>query len=134
MPQFLAYASGYDKVTEPDMCRCIPSAGVLAALILLAASAVGADQNRPTLENPEAAAKTEAEMKPYAELVEHTDAVIEMVPIRGGEYVMGSPESEADRNDDEARGKRIGAERTEPIRFDADRRLRCTRWWLGQRR
>ena len=42
-----------------------------------------------------------AEMKPYTELIEHTDGTIEMVPIPGGEYMMGSPASEADRKDDE---------------------------------
>ena len=46
-------------------------------------------------------AKTEAEMKPYAELIEHTDAKIEMVPIQGGTFTMGSPEDEPGRSDDE---------------------------------
>ena len=45
----------------------------------------------------DAEAKTAAEMKPYAELVEHTDAKIEMVPIRGGKFLMGSPDSEKGR-------------------------------------
>jgi formylglycine-generating enzyme required for sulfatase activity len=46
-------------------------------------------------ENSEATA--EAEMKPYKELVEHSDAKIEMLPIPGGEFLMGSPESEPGR-------------------------------------
>ena len=50
---------------------------------------------------PDAVATTEAEMKPYAEPLEHTELAIEMVPIPGGTLLMGSPESEADRNDDE---------------------------------
>ena len=50
---------------------------------------------------PDAVAGSEAEMKPYAEIIEHTDVVIEMLPIPGGEFTMGSPDSEADRNDDE---------------------------------
>ena len=49
----------------------------------------------------EAVANSEADMKPYAEPIEHTDLEIEMVPIRGGTFLMGSPEEEADRNDDE---------------------------------
>jgi len=37
-------------------------------------------------------------MKEYVELIEHTDAKIEMVPIKGGEFLMGSPEDEEGRD------------------------------------
>ena len=57
------------------------------------------------LEVKEAMAKTETEMKPYDELIEHTEAKISMVPIPGGEFVMGSPTSEVDRADDENQHK-----------------------------
>ena len=40
-------------------------------------------------------------MKPYEEPIEHTDLAIAMVPIRGGSFLMGSPDSEDDRQDDE---------------------------------
>ena len=40
-------------------------------------------------------------MEPYTELVEHTDAKIEMLPIRGGRFLMGSPDSEKGRYADE---------------------------------
>ncbi len=56
---------------------------------------------RVPLPVPNSEAKTEAEMKPYTELIEHTDAKIEMVPIKGGEFIMGSPKTEEGRNDDE---------------------------------
>jgi formylglycine-generating enzyme required for sulfatase activity len=46
-------------------------------------------------------AQAEAEMKPYAEAIEHSTATIDMVPIRGGKFVMGSPESEPGRKMDE---------------------------------
>ena len=46
-------------------------------------------------------AKAEAEMKAYTELIEHTDAKIEMVPIKGGEFLMGSPDDEEGREDGE---------------------------------
>lgn len=66
------------------------------------ASAADADKKpRPVLEVPEAAAKTEAEMKPYAELIEYTDAKIEMIPIKGGVFRMGSPDGEKGRGADE---------------------------------
>src|SRR5437764_771689 len=46
-------------------------------------------------------AKTAAEMKEYTQKLRNTEISFKMVPIPGGEFVMGSPESEEDRNDDE---------------------------------
>ncbi len=40
-------------------------------------------------------------MKPYVETVPGTEVKFEMLPIPGGEFVMGSPADEAKRNDDE---------------------------------
>jgi len=56
---------------------------------------------RSVLEVAGAAADTEAAMKPYAEQIEHTEETIDMVPIPGGTFVMGSPETEAHRGPDE---------------------------------
>src|SRR4051794_28986097 len=64
-------------------------------------SLVAAEKHPAPLPIPEAEAKTQAEMKPYTELIEHTDAKIEMVPIRGGKFTMGSPDSEKGRYPDE---------------------------------
>ena len=50
---------------------------------------------------PDAAASVEAEMKPYAELIEHTRTTVDMLPIPGGTFVMGSPATEAERSGDE---------------------------------
>jgi len=55
----------------------------------------------PVVAIPEAEAKTAAEMKPYTEKLTGTEVTFDMVPIPGGEYVMGSPDSEAGRNPDE---------------------------------
>ena len=41
------------------------------------------------------------EMKPYAEPITHTDVTIEMVPIPGGTFTMGSPATEPDRGEAE---------------------------------
>ena len=46
-------------------------------------------------------AASESEMKPYTELVEHANAKIDMVAIPSGKFMMGSPDAEADRNEDE---------------------------------
>ncbi|WP_425615460.1 formylglycine-generating enzyme family protein [Anatilimnocola sp. NA78] len=73
-------------------------------LFLLAVSlsvANGQDAKVAPLEIPDSAAKTEAEMKPYTELLEHSEGKIDMLPIKGGKFLMGSPESEKGRRPDE---------------------------------
>lgn len=40
-------------------------------------------------------------MKPYTELIEHSEGKIEMLPIKGGKFMMGSPKTESGRQDDE---------------------------------
>jgi formylglycine-generating enzyme required for sulfatase activity len=50
---------------------------------------------------PDAVAGSPEEMKPYAEPLKDTSFKIEMVPIRGGRFLMGSPQSEAGRREDE---------------------------------
>ncbi|WP_372895273.1 formylglycine-generating enzyme family protein [Stieleria sp.] len=64
----------------------------------------------------DAVASTPTEMKPYAEPIEHTQLKIEMVPIPGGEFVMGSPDDEDDRGDDE------GPQRT----------VKVSPFWMGK--
>lgn len=48
-------------------------------------------------ENPAAAAT----MKPYTETISQTDVTIDLVPIPGGSFTMGSPATEPGRNPDE---------------------------------
>ena len=48
-----------------------------------------------------AEATTEAQMQPYTEEISGTKVTFGMTPIPGGKFTMGSPDSEADRNDDE---------------------------------
>lgn len=77
------------------------SAGLaVAAVSLLAADAVETTKI-PPVKNSAAEATSEAEMKPYAEKLQHTEIALEMVPIPGGTFKMGSPDDEADRADDE---------------------------------
>ena len=55
--------------------------------------------------NPDADAKTEADMKPYVEKLQshlpNESVTFKMVPIKGGKFKLGSPDSEADRKADE---------------------------------
>jgi len=55
----------------------------------------------PEVSIPDAEATDEASMKPYTEVVPGTEVKIEMVPIPGGKFLMGSPEDEPGRNEDE---------------------------------
>ena len=50
---------------------------------------------------PDAEAKDAAGMKPYTETIPGSDAKFEMLPIPGGEFLLGSPDTEDDREDDE---------------------------------
>jgi formylglycine-generating enzyme required for sulfatase activity len=50
---------------------------------------------------PDSEAEQEAAMKPYTEKIPGTDVTFDVVPIRGGTFMMGSPNSESQRKDDE---------------------------------
>jgi len=54
------------------------------------------------LKNPvplaDSTATTEDEMKPYIEKIPGTEITFKMVPIKGGTFLMGSPENEPGRN------------------------------------
>jgi formylglycine-generating enzyme required for sulfatase activity len=60
-----------------------------------------AEDDERILKIPNCDASSEGEMKSYVERIEHTPAKIEMIPIRGGTFRMGSPDSEEGRNADE---------------------------------
>jgi formylglycine-generating enzyme required for sulfatase activity len=81
------------------MRRLAPALSAVCALLFVGQLAA-ADHPAPIV-IPESEAKNEAAMKPYVEVIEHTDATIEMIPIRGGRFVMGSPEGEKGRYADE---------------------------------
>lgn len=59
------------------------------------------DEKRGVIVVPDAEATTEAEMKPYTEVIPGTDVRFDMVPIKGGTFLMGSPPDEWGRNEDE---------------------------------
>ena len=83
-----------------------PSLLLIANAVVICCLAGGAtshaDDGPEIIRIPESIAKSAKEMKPYAEIVEHTRATIDMVPIPGGEFVMGSPMNEANRGPGES--------------------------------
>jgi len=75
---------------------------VLLALVVQPCPAAGDElAARPVLEVPNATAAAPEEMKPYADRIAGSKVKFDMLPIVGGKFLMGSPASEAKRNDDE---------------------------------
>lgn len=60
-----------------------------------------AQDKPPVLEVENSVATGEADMKPYKEKIEQADVSFELLPIPSGTFMMGSPEDEPDRNEDE---------------------------------
>ena len=83
------------------------SAALCSLLVLVCCFIVRANAQQtataspPAANVPDADAADAEQMKPYAEIIEQTDVTIEMVPIPGGSFVMGSPQGEKDRGEDE---------------------------------
>jgi formylglycine-generating enzyme required for sulfatase activity len=76
---------------------------LVAACVLIPPLAIAGepDPKDPYLRDPDSEATTEAEMKPYKQRLRDTEISFEMVPIPGGTFTMGSPETEENRNEDE---------------------------------
>jgi formylglycine-generating enzyme required for sulfatase activity len=66
-----------------------------------AAPAVVEEIKAAPVEVKDAAAATPEEMKPYTEVIVNGDITFDMLPIPGGKFEMGSPESEEGRKEDE---------------------------------
>lgn len=84
------------------MRRCFALICGLGVLSFTGVPASTSAQEVAKLEVPNAEAKTPGEMKKYKEVIEHTEATIEMLPIPGGKFMMGSPESEPGHKPDES--------------------------------
>jgi formylglycine-generating enzyme required for sulfatase activity len=51
--------------------------------------------------------KSQADMKPYTVKIPNTDVTFDMLPIPGGEFIVGTPSGEAGRRDDEGPQRKI---------------------------
>ncbi len=74
---------------------------LVVALGSLPALAGEPDPDDPYLRDPDSFATSEAEMKPYSQQIRDTNVSFDMVPIPGGEFLLGSPETEELRYEDE---------------------------------
>ena len=84
-----------------NLIRRVAAVLAIAFAGLYVHTSISAAECPDPLPIPNSDAASEAEMKPYVELVEHANAKIDMVPITSGKFTMGSPETEADRREDE---------------------------------
>ncbi len=73
-------------------------------------NATADDPSAAVIPIAESVATTPDQMKPYTEVIEHTSAKIEMIPIPGGTFLMGSPLDEADRKEDEGPQRKVAVE------------------------
>jgi len=82
--------------------RLLPGLMLWSLVSLATAQTPGAPAAKPEpIKVPNALAASPAEMKSYTEPLEHTTFKLEMLPIPGGKFLMGSPASEPNRRDDE---------------------------------
>lgn len=82
--------------------RALPAALFAIANAVFAPSTAFACEDLPPVPNQDAVATSEAEMKAYREVIADSEASIDLVPIKGGIFLMGSPESESDRQENES--------------------------------
>lgn len=84
-------------VLRTPALRC----AALAALLSSGSIPSHAEDRPIPLKVSNSEAANEGEMKAYKELLEHAGVTIDMLPIKGGKFTMGSPAAEADRAEDE---------------------------------
>ena len=88
---------GFPTSIEKTMNKLL----LVSLFLCLISSDVRAQDKVPPVEVANSEAANEKEMKSYKEIVRHSKAKIQMVPIPGGKFLMGSPEGEEGRADDE---------------------------------
>lgn len=98
------------KMLALNLLRLTSVRKLVAALVTIVPIGICQAQDAakvPPLEVPDCNAASEAEMKPYDELIEHVGAKFKMLPIRSGKFKMSSPEGEADRREDEGNQREV---------------------------
>jgi formylglycine-generating enzyme required for sulfatase activity len=90
---------------------------ILLTLIVLPGALTAADRNGPALStnihqliSSRASGLTEATMVAYTNTIPGTNITYGMVPIRGGEFLLGSPGNEPGRTSDEGPQRRVRIE------------------------
>ena len=79
----------------PIMVVC----GLLSSTTFVSRAADAPPKSPADVKNATAASETE--MKPYTDVIASADVAFDLLPIPGGKFLMGSPNSEAGHKDDE---------------------------------
>jgi formylglycine-generating enzyme required for sulfatase activity len=82
----------------------IATSGLLAVTAVLSLLLVASVRAVPS---PASESAPRDDFKSYTETIAGTDVKFDMVPIPGGKFTMGSPESEEGRNDDEGPAREV---------------------------
>jgi formylglycine-generating enzyme required for sulfatase activity len=69
---------------------------------LIAWRSNSAYSGNPIVEVPDSVASAASEMKPYTDIISGADVKFQMLPIPGGKFMMGSPDSERGHKPDES--------------------------------
>ena len=84
--------------------------------------------NLPQVATPNASASTEADMKPYTETIPGTGVKFDMVPIKGGEFLMGSTEEEQEEEGGDAEPKYF----YDPAAEGPQHKVQVSPFWMGK--
>jgi formylglycine-generating enzyme required for sulfatase activity len=98
LPTYARPPGTLDLPRARRLARCL---GAAVSLSWAAATGEAADAAPPPVEVPAAVAASPESMQPYSAPLVHTDLAIDMVPIPGGTFRIGSPPGEAQRQPDE---------------------------------
>ena len=81
--------SSFSLVSRLRVQQCWPVIGLALAIVTMpTARPSTANDAVDPLKIPEAVAATEAEMKPYSDVIYGTDVRFDMVPIKGGKFTI----------------------------------------------
>ena len=84
--------------------------------------------NLPQVAVPNASAAAEADMKAYTETIPGTDVKFDMVPIKGGEFLMGSSEQEQKDQGGEAEPEYF----YDPAAEGPQHKVQVSPFWMGK--
>ena len=77
---------------------------------------------------PNASAAAEADMNPYTETIPGTDVKFDMVPVKGGEFLMGSSVDEQENEGGEAEPEYL----YDPAAEGPQHKVQVSPFWMGK--
>ena len=106
---------------------------IIAIVVCFAASGQefrkpNVEWNLPQVAVPNASAAAEADMNPYTETIPGTDVKFDMVPIKGGEFLMGSSEQEQKDQGGEAEPEYF----YDPAAEGPQHKVQVSPFWMGK--